>query len=76
MYYVNLTIGSVEINDMADTILAIARLLVAATAGLSLAHASEFPGKLRRNDDNYRTVQAIYYPGFTIGGLGVFNPGV
>jgi hypothetical protein len=43
--------------------------LVAATMGLSLAHALEFPGKLRLDEESYRAVQAIYYPGFTIGGL-------
>ena len=44
-------------------------LLVAVTMGLSLAHALEFPGKLRLDEPTYRAVQAIYYPGFTIGGL-------
>ena len=46
-----------------------ALLLLAATMGLSLAHALEFPGKLRLDEQTYREVQAIYYPGFTIGGL-------
>jgi hypothetical protein len=43
--------------------------LVAVTMGLSLAHALEFPGKSRLDEQTYRAVQAIYYPGFTIGGL-------
>jgi hypothetical protein len=47
----------------------LALLLVAVTMGLSLAHALEFPGKLRLDEPTYRAVQAIYYPGFTIGGL-------
>jgi hypothetical protein len=47
----------------------LALLLVAVTFGLSLAHALEFPGKLRLDEPTYRAVQAIYYPGFTIGGL-------
>lgn len=47
----------------------LALLLVAVTMGLSLAHALEFPGKLRLDEATYRAVQAIYYPGFTIGGL-------
>lgn len=47
----------------------LALLLVAVTMGLSLAHALEFPGKLRLDEPTYRGVQAIYYPGFTIGGL-------
>lgn len=52
------------------TILSVATLfLVAVTMGLSLAHALEFPGKLRLDEPTYRAVQAIYYPGFTTGGL-------
>jgi hypothetical protein len=52
------------------TILSVAAiLLVAVTMGLSLAHALEFPGKLRLDEPTYRAVQAIYYPGFTTGGL-------
>jgi hypothetical protein len=47
----------------------LALLLIAVTMGLSLAHALEFPGKLRLDESTYRAVQAIYYPGFTIGGL-------
>lgn len=43
-------------------------LLVAVTMGLSLAHALELPGKLRLDEASYKTVQAIYYPGFTLGG--------
>src|SRR5918996_903146 len=46
-----------------------ALFLVAVTMGLSLAHALEFPGKRRLDEPTYRAVQAIYYPGFTIGGL-------
>ena len=44
-------------------------LLVAVAMGLSLAHALEFPGKLRLSKEQYVAVQAIYYPGFTLGGL-------
>ena len=44
-------------------------LLVAIAMGLSLAHALELPGKLRLPRDNYIATQAIYYPGFTYGGL-------
>lgn len=47
----------------------VAVFLVAVTMGLSLAHALEFPGKARLAEPEYRVVQAIYYPGFTIGGL-------
>jgi hypothetical protein len=45
-------------------------MLVALTMALSLAHALELPGKLRLAKDQYIAVQAIYYPGFTIGGVG------
>ncbi|TJW72478.1 MAG: hypothetical protein E5X43_31250, partial [Mesorhizobium sp.] len=44
-------------------------LLVAITMALSLAHALELPGKLRLNEATYKSVQTIYYPGFTIGGF-------
>jgi hypothetical protein len=54
---------------MVTGFLVLALLLVAVTMGLSLAHALEFPGKLRLDEPTYRAVQAIYYPGFTIGGL-------
>lgn len=43
--------------------------LVSVAMGLSLAHVLEFPGKLRLDEASYREVQAIYYPGFAIGGL-------
>lgn len=43
-------------------------VLVAVTMALSLAHALEYPGKLRLGEKDYRAVQAIYYPGFTFGG--------
>jgi hypothetical protein len=38
----------------------------------AMAHAFEFPGKKRLNRDDYVTVQAIYYPGFTL--LGISEP--
>ncbi|MER9593677.1 DUF1772 domain-containing protein [Mesorhizobium sp. M0244] len=44
-------------------------LLVAITMALSLAHALELPGKLRLEEATYKSVQAIYYPGFTVGGF-------
>jgi hypothetical protein len=45
-------------------------LLVAVAMALSLAHALEWPGKLRLSKDEYLAMQPIYYPGFTIGGIG------
>ena len=44
--------------------------LVALVMGLALAHALEFPGKMRLGREQYMTTQTIYYPGFTIGGVG------
>lgn len=44
-------------------------MLAAFTAAFALAHAFEFPGKLRLDRDAYLIVQRIYYPGFTIGGF-------
>lgn len=43
-------------------------VLVAAAWAFALAHAAEYPGKMRLDRDSYLTVQKIYYPGFTIGG--------
>lgn len=47
-------------------------VLAAVTMGLSLAHALEFPGKLRLSKEQYLIVQSIYYPGFTLGGIAEF----
>lgn len=41
--------------------------LVAVTVAFPLAHAAELPGKMRLAKDTYLAVQAIYYPGFTLG---------
>lgn len=43
--------------------------LTAIAMSLALAHALEYPGKLRLDEQTYTAVQAIYYPGFTIGGI-------
>jgi uncharacterized membrane protein SpoIIM required for sporulation len=58
-----------EAKRMHTILSVVALLLLAVTLGLSLAHALEFPGKLRLDEHGYRAVQAIYYPVFTIGGL-------
>jgi hypothetical protein len=47
----------------------VAVLLVAVAMALALAHALELPGKLRLSKEQYLQTQAIYYPGFTIGGI-------
>lgn len=50
-------------------LLQVASIVVVAVAlALSLAHALELPGKKRLGKEHYLAVQAIYYPGFTIGG--------
>ncbi|HET7911505.1 MAG TPA: DUF1772 domain-containing protein, partial [Pseudolabrys sp.] len=54
---------------MLGTVQTLAIILVALAMSLSLAHALEFPGKRRLGRDAYLAVQAIYYPGFTIGGI-------
>ena len=46
-----------------------ATMAVVVVMALSLAHALELPGKRRLSRDQYLTVQAIYYPGFTLGGI-------
>jgi hypothetical protein len=45
-------------------------LTVSVAMALALAHALEFPGKLRLSRADYVTVQKIYYPGFTYAGAG------
>jgi hypothetical protein len=47
-------------------------MVAAVTMSLALAHALELPGKLRLNKEKYLTVQPIYYPGFTLGGVAEF----
>ena len=42
----------------------------AVAMSLALAHALEFPGKMRLDPETYMAVQTIYYPGFTVGGAG------
>ncbi len=57
---------------MLQTLQILTVLLAAIGMALSLAHALEFPGKRRLDRDAYLKVQAIYYPGFTVGGA--FEP--
>ena len=44
-------------------------MIVAIPMAAAVAHALEMPGKLRLGRDDYLTVQAIYYPGFTRAGI-------
>jgi hypothetical protein len=37
---------------------------------MALAHALEFPDKLRLDKETNMAAQTIYYPGFTVGGIG------
>ena len=57
---------------MLQTLQSVSVILAALTMAQMLAHALEFPGKRRLDRDTYLKVQAIYYPGFTIGGA--FEP--
>jgi hypothetical protein len=50
----------------------IAITLVAFGMAPAVAHALELPGKVRLPKEAYVTVQQIYYPGFTIAGVGEF----
>jgi Domain of unknown function (DUF1772) len=54
---------------MLQTLQVLAVVLVAVGVAMSLAHALELPGKLRLTRETYVAVQAIYYPGFTIGAV-------
>lgn len=47
----------------------LAVLFVSVTMALALAHALEFPGKMRLAKEQYLAVQQIYYPGFAVGGI-------
>jgi hypothetical protein len=44
--------------------------LVGIAMTTALAHALEFPGKMRLDEKTYMAVQMIYYPGFTVAGVG------
>ena len=45
-----------------------AEVFVAVAMALALAHALEYPGKMRLDRSTYVAMQPIYYPAFTIGG--------
>jgi hypothetical protein len=44
----------------------LALILIALTLAPAVAHALEFPGKMRLAEQDYLATQTIYYPGFTI----------
>ncbi len=52
-----------------DAVILLSTFLSALVMGQALAHALEMPGKMRLNREQYYTVQTIYYPGFTLGGM-------
>lgn len=53
---------------MPETLQILTVILVATVVTTTLAHALELPGKMRLSQEEYRAVQPIYYPGFTIAG--------
>ena len=55
---------------MFDVLQVLTLILVVLAMVPALAHALELPGKLRLTKDAYFAVQPIYYPGFTIAGIG------
>jgi hypothetical protein len=57
---------------MLQTLQVLSAMTAAFAMAHMLAHTLEFPGKRRLDRDTYLKVQAIYYPGFTIGGA--FEP--
>lgn len=54
---------------MAEVFFVLAALSTTMAMVPAVAHALEWPGKRRLDREEYRTVQRIYYPGFTIAGV-------
>src|SRR5215472_7239587 len=52
------------------TLEVVSMFVTAVAMSMALAHALEFPRKMRLNPQTYNAVQTIFYPGFTIGGIG------
>jgi len=44
--------------------------LASIAMSFAVAHVLELPGKMRLSKENYIATQTIYYPGFTVGGIG------
>ncbi|MGH3312133.1 MAG: hypothetical protein ACRDP3_16360 [Streptomyces sp.] len=57
---------------MTDAFGVLAALLAVVAMTPAVAHVLELPGKLRLSRAEYVVVQRIYYPGFTIAGVGEF----
>ncbi len=55
---------------MFDVLQVLTLTLVVLAMTPAVAHALELPGKMRLTKDVYFAVQSIYYPGFTIAGIG------
>ena len=55
---------------MLDLLQIAAVVLTALALVPALAHALELPGKMRLNREAYFSAQTIYYPGFTVAGVG------
>jgi hypothetical protein len=53
-----------------DVLQVLAVLTVVLAMVPAAAHALELPGKMRLTKDAYMAMQPIYYPGFTIAGVG------
>jgi hypothetical protein len=54
---------------MMRTLEVVTVIVVSIAMALGVAHALELPGKLRLSKEQYLSVQRIYYPGFTYGGV-------
>jgi hypothetical protein len=54
---------------MLEALRIVTAVLIGLSTAMGLAHLLELPGKLRLTEAQYRAVQPIYYPGFTIGGF-------
>lgn len=56
-------------SAMIETLFVIAIVLAGLVTAPALAHALELPGKMRLSEAEYRVVQRVYYPGFTVAGI-------
>lgn len=54
---------------LVDVLFIMAIVLAGLVTAPALAHVLEMPGKMRLSEAEYRIVQRIYYPGFTLAGM-------